>query len=608
MWNSLRESFSLLDFREKLVIASLAFSRILLNFLDLIGLIALGILGALLVGGLSGNPAASFGSFDFELANKGDLVIAVVTIATFFISKSTFSTVTLRFTSRYLASVETKRSEKIARYLFSGDLERLRRLSPGELQFSVGQSAHAAFSLLLYSGIAVIAETALFLAVIAGLAVLDPITTLFATAYFGLLVGAFQLGVNSRLVRIGARLHQSQVNIANNVFDLRNAFRELTVLDRKERLLKKFADNRSRHAQDQGLQKFVAQLPRFFVEAGLMVGIVGLILMQVLSGNVAQGAVTTGIFLAGGVRIMAALLPLQTAIADIKYAAPQAEGALIILKELQNSDVALRLSPQSPESSTNPGITGPLNITGTDVSFTYADGHEKVLQGVNFKVEPGKFIAFIGPSGSGKTTLIDLILGLLEPDKGKIRINGKDPKIFRRAYPGAISYVPQRPGMVSGTLAQNVALGVDDRDISEEKVNEALAIAELSDLVASLPLGIHQSLGSNADSLSGGQLQRLGLARAMYSDPKLLILDEATSALDASTEADVIANVEAIGNRTTRVVIAHRLSTIQRADYVYVIDSGEIVAEGTFPQVRRQSSLVEQYIRLMEISSQQLEQ
>lgn len=603
MFRSIHKSFGLLTSSEKFAIVAFTAMRVILNLLDLIGLAGIGFLGTILIGAVSGTASASLGDFEITIDDKNELVVAVLIIAIFFVAKSILSTIALRMTSRYLAKVEARRSEAIAQYLFSGGLERVRSFSPGELQFAVGQATHAAFSLLLYAGTAVVAEAALFLVIITGLAVLDPLTTLFATIYFVLLVVIFQLGVNSRLLRIGTRLQKSQVSITNVIFDLRNAFRELSILERRELLLGKFYANRFRHAQDQGLQKFVAQLPRFFVEAGLMIGIVGLVVMQILSGNVAEGAVTTGIFLAGGVRIMAALLPLQTAIADIKYAAPQAEKAHILLKEIRNLNGLLPVAARAPRTYVSSGTSSPLSVSGTDVSFTYADGHEKVLHGVNFDVEPGKFVAFIGPSGSGKTTLIDLILGLLEPDKGKILINGQDPKIFRRAYPGAISYVPQRPGMVSGTLAQNVALGVDDIDISEEKVNEALAIAELSDLVASLPLGIHQSLGSNADSLSGGQLQRLGLARAMYSDPKLLILDEATSALDASTEADVIANVEAIGNRATRVVIAHRLSTIQRADYVYVIDSGEIVAEGTFPQVRRQSRLVENYIKLMEIGT-----
>jgi ATP-binding cassette subfamily C protein len=178
-------------------------------------------------------------------------------------------------------------------------------------------------------------------------------------------------------------------------------------------------------------------------------------------------------------------------------------------------------------------------------------------------------------------------------------VGNEDPRVLREISPGLISYVPQRPGLVSGTIAQNIALGVVEEEISGDRVRESLAKAQLLDFVDSLPHGIHSTLGAHSDALSGGQIQRLGFARALYTNPRLIILDEATSALDAATEASVASSIKNVGGETTVVVIAHRLSTIQDADQVYVMDDARIVANGTFSEVRKSVPLIEEYVQLM---------
>jgi ATP-binding cassette subfamily C protein len=153
--------------------------------------------------------------------------------------------------------------------------------------------------------------------------------------------------------------------------------------------------------------------------------------------------------------------------------------------------------------------------------------------------------------------------------------------------------------MVSGTIAQNIALGIPDEKIDEDWVWECLRLAALDEVVHGMPGGIHSSLGKQSDQLSGGQLQRLGLARALYPKPRLVILDEATSALDAGSEAAVSKNIRELGDRVTLVVIAHRLSTIQHADTVYVVDEGKVIASGPFKKLRKTVPMIEEYVRLM---------
>jgi ATP-binding cassette subfamily C protein len=303
--------------------------------------------------------------------------------------------------------------------------------------------------------------------------------------------------------------------------------------------------------------------------------------------------------------MMGAILPLQHIWNDLRVKQKWVKSVHEILEQLR--DEPELLDPRIykfQEFVSTPGVTlappeGGLAISVKSVSFTHANKSEPAVSGVSLEVERGSYAAIVGPSGAGKTTLVDLILGLYEPQSGEVLVNGESPVVFRAKLPGLVSYVPQRPGLVTGSIAHNVALGVPDHDIDEKSVWEALERAQLGPLVTSLPDGIHSTLGSHSDALSGGQIQRLGLARALYTKPKLIILDEATSALDAATEASIADAISNLGSDTTVVVIAHRLSTIQYADAVHVLDEGTLVASGTFKEVRQQVPMIEEYVKLM---------
>ncbi len=208
-------------------------------------------------------------------------------------------------------------------------------------------------------------------------------------------------------------------------------------------------------------------------------------------------------------------------------------------------------------------------------------------------------MAVIGPSGAGKTTLVDLILGLIVPDTGSVAIGGIDPTRLRAEFPGLISYVPQKPGLMSGTIAENIALGVPDEEIDHDRLTEVIESAFLREFLATLPDGVNTSVGKQVDSLSGGQIQRIGVARALYSRPRLLILDEATSGLDAASEEFVSASLRKLHGEVTVIVIAHRLSTVQHSDVVHVLEGGRIVASGDFKKVKATVPMVAEYVKLM---------
>ena len=233
------------------------------------------------------------------------------------------------------------------------------------------------------------------------------------------------------------------------------------------------------------------------------------------------------------------------------------------------------------------------------MSFAYPEDSRDVIQRLSMEISGGSFVALIGPSGGGKTTLADLMLGLHRPRDGRVTIEGIRPEEVTLRYPGSLSYVPQQPGLVAGTVAQNVALGRDPDRMDRARIWEALSEAELKHTIESLEGGLDAPMGAQSNALSGGQIQRIGLARALYNRPRLIVLDEATSALDAETETAIIASLQKLRGEVTLVVIAHRLSTVKQADTVFVVEDGCVTASGRLSEVREKAPLVERYIQLM---------
>jgi ATP-binding cassette subfamily C protein len=206
----------------------------------------------------------------------------------------------------------------------------------------------------------------------------------------------------------------------------------------------------------------------------------------------------------------------------------------------------------------------------------------------------------MGPSGAGKSTIADLLCFLLNPTSGRVyRISNSLEKDWEEV--GRVSYVPQKPGMVSGTILENVALGVDPKNVNRSDVIAALEEAHLGPLISELPKGIDTPLGKLKDSLSGGQMQRLGLARAIYFKPSLLVMDEATSALDAESESEIQKTLEELRGKVTVVVIAHRLNTIQHADKVILVEEGKVLDSGKFKDLIARNPSVERGVELMRI-------
>jgi ATP-binding cassette, subfamily B, bacterial PglK len=596
-------SWSLLTKNEKVFFLVRVSIRFALNGLDIVAVALMGLLGAITATGLSGQNLELFG-YTVPAPNATNVVLLVSLVAVLFVVKGGLAIIFARWTAVFLAGVEIKNSAKITRYLFSGSLQRVKRYSRPEISFLVGSSTSATFSGVLGSMTTLVIEATLFLSIFALFVVVDWVAALAILAYFAVFVSVLQLVTARKYLRAGRNMRKGTVDAGSSILEMVDAFREISVLSKQDHFITRFVEAKKLSARTGVSLQVLKSLPRYVAETGLIFGALGFAVWQLSSGTLTEGLFALGIFLSGSFRMMTAILPLQALWNDLRVMQNwvlMAQEILVTLRETPELlDAGIFSSTKLDQArEVVQRDAGGLGVSLSNVSFTHLDKDEPAIKGVSLDIKPGSYVAIVGPSGAGKTTLVDLLLGLYEPDSGTVRIDGADPQILREESPGLISYVPQRPGLVTGSLAENVALGVPKEDIVDDDVRDALQKAQLLDFVDTLPEGIHSSLGAHTDSLSGGQIQRLGFARALYTKPRLIVLDEATSALDAATEASVAASIKNVGEETTVVVIAHRLSTIQDADQVHVIDDGNLVASGTFKEVRKAVPLVEEYVQLM---------
>lgn len=217
------------------------------------------------------------------------------------------------------------------------------------------------------------------------------------------------------------------------------------------------------------------------------------------------------------------------------------------------------------------------DISVENLTFSYPKTNNPVLNKISLKIPKNMSVAFIGPSGAGKTTLADLILGVLEPQSGKIMVDGKDIQLGVDSWHKKLGYIPQSIYIMDDTLRNNVAFGIPEEDIDDVKVWKALEEAQMKEFVELLENGLDTNIGEGGMRLSGGQRQRIGIARVLYNDPQVIILDEATSALDTETESAVMEAIESFNGNKTMVIIAHRLSTVRNCDIVYKVDNHKVV-------------------------------
>jgi ABC-type multidrug transport system fused ATPase/permease subunit len=358
------------------------------------------------------------------------------------------------------------------------------------------------------------------------------------------------------------------------------ATKEVKVGGLEKFYIKRFSDSAKSYAQSVATSRVIYQLPRFILEAIAFGGIILMILyLMIQTGTFNNSLPIISLYVFAGYRLMPALQQIYTSFTQLTFVGPSVDKLYEDIKNLKPFN-----------SNQNQGILS-LNkkITLKNIDYDYPSASRTTLKDINLSISAKTTVGFIGTTGSGKSTTVDIILGLLEAQKGTLEVDGKIiTKENSRAWQRSIGYVPQHIYLSDDTIASNIAFGIDPKDINQEAVEKASKIANSHDFVISeLPKQYQTTIGERGVRLSGGQRQRIGIARALYHNPKVLILDEATSALDNQTEQAVMDAVNNLGKNITIILIAHRLSTVKNCDKIFLLENGKLKNEGTFEELTK---------------------
>ncbi len=385
---------------------------------------------------------------------------------------------------------------------------------------------------------------------------------------------------SSLLSRIGKERVKANQERFTAVSEAFGAFKEVKLGGLEKAYIKRFSAPAQTYAHHQATAQVISQLPRFALEAIAFGGMLLVILyLMAQSSSFANTLPIIALYAFAGYRLMPALQHIYGAATQLRFAGSALDALHADLMSLQPS----HSNPNQNSISIKQAIM--LN----QIQYSYPNALRPAIKNLNLSIPAKSIVGLVGVTGSGKTTIVDLILGLLVAQEGTIVVDGQVIKEHnRRAWQRTIGYVPQQIYLADNTVTANIAFGLDAIDIDQTAVERAAKIANLHEFVINeLPQQYQTTVGERGIRLSGGQRQRIGIARALYKNPQVLILDEATSALDNLTERAVMDAVHNLGNEITVILIAHRLSTVKACDIIFLLDKGELKAQGTFDELTK---------------------
>lgn len=590
-------AFRLLDKRDKYRTFQVILIQIGLSMLDLVGVGIIGALGALTI-----SSATSKGPGDrvtFLLEKLGLLestiqqqaLILGSTAAFLLVTKTIISMILLKRTNLYLARRGARLSADLIDSVLRFPMLRLRQQSLMNWQYQLTLAVDVISVGIITTTILMISDLTLLVVLGIGLFYIEPsiaLGALFLFAGSALIVYRRQhqqsLTIGSRIASISVQTNES----LQLVFD---SYRDLFVRSSLQSYSRRIRKLRMESADLNALRSYMPYVGKYTLEITMVIGFLFIASTQFALNEVSRAVANIAIFFVASARISPAVLRIQQSFLLMRTNRGQAESALKLIDEVRQtrlSEVGFSLRPEISF------VHEMLDLNIEDVDFAYPNNVAFQIKEISFKVLSGESVAIIGSSGSGKSTIVDLILGLIEPDSGKLTINGEKPADIHRKSPGSISFVPQRVVVANKSIRENLAIGFEEIDIPENLFWEALSKAQLDEFVRQLPSKLDTKIGAGGIELSGGQVQRLGLARALLTRPSLLVLDEATSALDGKTEFLVTEALESLKGALSLVVIAHRLSTISKFDKIIYMREGSLVDQGNF------AYLIEKYPDLAE--------
>jgi ABC-type multidrug transport system fused ATPase/permease subunit len=429
------------------------------------------------------------------------------------------------------------------------------------------------FSTILQNLLKVASELIISLAIISTLFIVSPIALSVLIIILGLTMFLFNYFFKNKVEKYGKQTNIAGRQMIQALNESLSGFKEVRVLGKEQYFFDKMARSAKQIVVNNVPSFVINMVPRLIIEFVVVLFIVMLVLIALyFESSLKDLTPVLATFGVASLRIIPAANAITTGLIRLRFDRDAISKLYNYLKKIniKKHGAHIKITPTKEMFST-------LSID--NVVYGYPNCKENIFNGISLQINSGDSIGIVGPSGSGKTTLIDLLLGLISPDSGQILFNGKSVSENIIQWRSQVAYLPQHVFLTDDTLRNNIALGVEDSMIDDDRIVKSIKKARLEDLINKLPLGHNAMVGENGDRLSGGQRQRVALARAFYNQRSVIIMDESTSALDKETEKEIIDEIKMLKGVVTSIIISHHDSTLKYCDCIYKINNGILTTE-----------------------------
>lgn len=542
-----------------------------------------------------GNPSAiennqllhwAYQTFAFQ-GSRSFLIFLGFVVLIFLLASNAYSAFATWYMLRFIYRLEYTLSEKLLhRYLRQPYVFFLNR-NTSELSKNILREVGNVVTGVLIPGIQALAKAVVATCLLLLLVASDPfLACLIGISLLSCYAGIYKI-VRRNLARLGAIALESNKDRYKMASEALGGIKEIKLMGREDYFTSLYGAPAQSYALSQAKSEVLSQIPRFALEVVAFGGILILILyLLTLEKGVSEILPLMSLYAFAGYRLMPALQQVFSGITRAKFNLPSLD---LLEEDLCRGQESHPLPATKPSSAP---LTADRSIALDHVTYRYPGRKEAVLDDLSLEIRAKTTVGFAGTTGSGKTTTVDILLGLLSPEKGALRVDGtpiEDSNLGQ--WQRKLGYVPQHFFLCDDTVVRNIAFGVPDQEIDLQAVESALRTARIYDFVVKeLPEGLNTVIGERGVRLSGGQRQRLGIARALYHDPEILVLDEATSSLDVVTENAIMEAIRALAHKKTILMIAHRISTLAECDVIHVMDGGKVVQSGTYDQLMASSA------------------
>ncbi|MGM0692522.1 MAG: ABC transporter ATP-binding protein [Pseudomonadota bacterium] len=587
MLKKMRDLYVLLEKDQKRKLLRLQILIILMSFAELAGVAAIGPFMAL-VGDMSlllqddGVAATLYQMSGFDSPREFLFWLGIAVLVTLALA-SLISMFTTWRLALYGARVGAELGNRLYRYYLYQPWLYHASVSSSYLTKQISQETLRMTNFVINPLLQMNAKLVLALVMAGAILLYDPVVALAGISIFVICYFLLFIVVRRRLVRNGQIVSESQSERFMMMSEGFGGIKDVLLLGQQRTFVKRFNSASMRFANSVGTNMAISQVPRYAMELVAFSSIIFLVLylLSAHDGNLGAILPILSIYALAGFKILPALQKIYSCVSSIRGNIASFESVYDDLYE--SSTWRASKHPEMFDEKEKGQIVPVNEIRLYNVTFMYAGSRDFALDGISMAIPANKSVGIVGASGSGKSTLIDLLLGLIEPEKGELLVDGIPITAHeRRRWQNTIGFVPQSIFLSDATIRENIAFGVPLEEIDEQAVLRAVNLAHLDDLVSELPEGLETSVGERGVQLSGGQRQRIGIARALYHDAEVLILDEATSALDGITEKIIMESIQEFMGKKTIVMIAHRLATVRHCDIIHLMRDGRIIDSGCF--------------------------